>query len=591
MKIKELMKFLKQSFIDNKKIFLIVLLKSVFLSFSSLFLVVGLGTIVEQLLDGNNLISLLQPIFLYSFIPLIINLIATSLTFYIDYLTRISTNKIQYDYVDDALTVNYHYVQDGEILNLKRRSMSGHTIFYIDIIGQLLQQFFQIIGTIFLFSFMSPWYIIAIFIIQIIIIYLNYLKRKISFNFNNDITDSNRKLDYIYHVMTDYKYGKDIRINKGEPLLVQKANDICQKHYQISDCFYKKSHSIQFFYDFARLLLQIILYAYLTYLVFLSKITLSQYTILIGASFLFNNCIDQLSISYFKILDSLKYESILNEYKSIIGQKSDIHRTNLLDEISFDNKPFTLSFVDVSFTYPESNTEILKNINLEIKNNENIGIIGLNGAGKTTLIKLILRLYKPTKGKILLNKIDIQTIPLHQYLSFIGVVLQDYFIFAYSIKENIVFHQKENEKRLKQCIQESGLAEKINKLPYALDTVLYKELNDDGIELSGGENQKLAIARALYKQSKILIMDEPTSTLDPLAEHDIFTKFQSMTNNKLSILISHRLSFTAFCNKIYVLENGTIIEGGNHNELMINQKRYYELYMTQIHYYEEKENE
>ena len=212
MKIKELMKFLKQSFIDNKKIFLIVLLKSVFLSFSSLFLVVGLGTIVEQLLDGNNLISLLQPIFLYSFIPLIINLIATSLTFYIDYLTRISTNKIQYDYVDDALTVNYHYVQDGEILNLKRRSMSGHTIFYIDIIGQLLQQFFQIIGTIFLFSFMSPWYIIAIFIIQIIIIYLNYLKRKISFNFNNDITDSNRKLDYIYHVMTDYKYGKDIDV-------------------------------------------------------------------------------------------------------------------------------------------------------------------------------------------------------------------------------------------------------------------------------------------------------------------------------------------------------------------------------------------
>ena len=178
----------------------------------------------------------------------------------------------------------------------------------------------------------------------------------------------------------------------------------------------------------------------------------------------------------------------------------------------------------------KSNTEILKNINLEIKNNENIGIIGLNGAGKTTLIKLILRLYKPTKGKILLNKIDIQTIPLHQYsFSLIGVVLQDYFIFAYSIKENIVFHQKENEKRLKQCIQESGLAEKINKLPYALDTVLYKELNDDGIELSGGENQKLAIARALYKQSKILIMDEPTSTLDPLAEHDIFTKFQSMT--------------------------------------------------------------
>lgn len=587
MRIKDILRLIKHSYHTNKKLFVVILFKSFFMAFSSLFLVIGLGSIVEKLINREEFSSIIKTILFYSFIPLTINMITSTLNFYINYLIRMISNDIQYQYVDNALNINYHYVQDGQILNLKRKSMNGHSVFYVEKLGDLVQQIFQIFGIIFIFAFMTPLFIVIIITIQIIIVYLNNLKRNLTFKFNNDIVDSNRKLDYIYNIMTDYRYGKDIRVNKGEKLIVDKAIKNCNDYYSITNNYYKKSYFIEYIYEIVKIFMQLFMYGFFTYQFYLQNINISKYTVLISSTFLFSTCIDYLSNNYLKILDGLKYETLLNEYNDEIKKKSDISHTNNLQNINIDQNNLTLSFVNVSFAYPESNVEVLKNINIKINANEKIGLIGLNGAGKTTLIKLILRLYTPTKGKILLNDIDINQIPLKQYLSMIGVVLQDYFIFAYSIKENIIFNNKLEEDKLINCLAESGLNDKIKNLPYGIETILYKELCDEGIELSGGENQKLAISRAIYKSAKILIMDEPTSTLDPLAEYNIFSRFKSITNDKLAILISHRLSFTALCSKIYVLDKGIIIESGTHNELMMNKKKYYDLYITQINYYED----
>ena len=244
MRIKDILRLIKHSYHTNKKLFVVILFKSFFMAFSSLFLVIGLGSIVEKLINREEFSSIIKTILFYSFIPLTINMITSTLNFYINYLIRMISNDIQYQYVDNALNINYHYVQDGQILNLKRKSMNGHSVFYVEKLGDLVQQIFQIFGIIFIFAFMTPLFIVIIITIQIIIVYLNNLKRNLTFKFNNDIVDSNRKLDYIYNIMTDYRYGKDIRVNKGEKLIVDKAIKNCNDYYSITNNYYKKSNFI-----------------------------------------------------------------------------------------------------------------------------------------------------------------------------------------------------------------------------------------------------------------------------------------------------------------------------------------------------------
>lgn len=249
-----------------------------------------------------------------------------------------------------------------------------------------------------------------------------------------------------------------------------------------------------------------------------------------------------------------------------------------MSEIIFDN---------VCFAYPNTDHTILHNLSFTIKNGQKIGIVGLNGSGKTTLIKLILRLYTPTTGKILLNGVDINTIPLGQYLKRIGAVLQDFNIFAYSIRENIVFDKNISDDRLNNALDNSGFSEKVVTLKDGINTIISKELNEKGIELSGGEGQKLALARALYKDAGILILDEPTSTLDPIAEYQMFSSLHDISEGKTTLFISHRLSSTKFCDRIFVIQSGGIVEDGSHSELMKQGGIYADMFESQAKFYRE----
>jgi len=264
--------------------------------------------------------------------------------------------------------------------------------------------------------------------------------------------------------------------------------------------------------------------------------------------------------------------------------KSDISlNSDKNTKIDFEN--FVIKFDNVDFIYPDTKTEILKNINFEIKKGDKIGLVGLNGSGKTTLIKLLTRLYNPTKGKILLNDVDIKNIPLKEYTNFLTVVLQDFHLFASTIRENIILQNNFDEERFKFCIKESGLDNFVNSLEKHDETHLYKEIEGNGIELSGGNAQRLAIARAIYKNANLLIFDEPTSSLDPLTEYEIFRKLYNLVKNKTAILISHRLSSTKFCDKIVVLDKGKIVEIGSHKNLMQKHGLYSELFTLQANKY------
>lgn len=250
----------------------------------------------------------------------------------------------------------------------------------------------------------------------------------------------------------------------------------------------------------------------------------------------------------------------LKTYEEFI-KKPNMHYEGTLPIEKRDDNRYELSFKNVSFRYPGTDHDVLKNINLKFYIGQKVALVGLNGAGKTTLIKLLLRLYEPTEGEIDLNGIDIGKYDYEEYLHIFSVVFQDFQLFDFPLDENIAGGEKIDRDKMENVIAQVGLESLVGKLPEKEHTLLYHE-NGDGVALSKGEAQKVAIARALYKNAPFVILDEPTAALDPIAEAEIYENFDTLVGDKTAIYISHRMSSCKFCDRIVVLENGGIAEEG-----------------------------
>lgn len=250
---------------------------------------------------------------------------------------------------------------------------------------------------------------------------------------------------------------------------------------------------------------------------------------------------------------------------------------------------YVIEFRDVSFRYPDSNTYALEKINLRFRLGEKIAVVGENGSGKTTMIKLLCRLYDPTEGEILLNGIDIRQYRYEEYLKLFSVVFQDFKLLSFSLAQNISVATEYQSDKVEACLKKSGFYERLSRMPDGIETYLYKDFEESGVEISGGESQKIALARALYKDAPFIVLDEPTAALDPIAEAEIYTQFDHIVEDKGAIYISHRLSSCRFCDTIYVFEKGRIIQQGTHENLVdIADGKYHELWHAQAQYYAEK---
>ncbi len=268
------------------------------------------------------------------------------------------------------------------------------------------------------------------------------------------------------------------------------------------------------------------------------------------------------------------FKDFLSLPVGVSGEAEDVPRT----------EPMELRFEDVSFTYPRAESPTLRHLNLTLKPGEKLAVVGENGAGKTTMVKLLLRLYEPDEGRILLGGRDIRTLSPEAYASLFSVVFQDFRLFAFSVAENVALDRLERE-RLEKALEQAGLTETLAKLPQGADSLVSKQFDEKGVEFSGGERQKIAIARALYKGAPIVVMDEPTAALDPLAEAEIYDHLGALVGGRTALFISHRLSSCRFCDEVAVFEKGTVTQLGSHEALMAQDGPYRRMFSAQAKYY------
>jgi len=313
------------------------------------------------------------------------------------------------------------------------------------------------------------------------------------------------------------------------------------------------------------------------------KIGLGSFTMYVSSAINFTKSTVELGNSITTIGQMLGYLDPFMEFMALPNESEQKCK------VPFSGEVESIKFENVSFSYPKSDVIVLDDISFEINKNEKISIVGLNGAGKTTLIKLICRLYHPTSGKIYINGHDIFEYDYDSYMKVIATVFQDYKLFAFSIDENITCDaQNSNENKVMQLIKDVGLEQKIKELPNGIASMFGKAYDEEGIEMSGGQGQKVAIARALYKDASLIILDEPTSALDPLAEAEIYENFNNLVGSKTAIYISHRMSSSVFCDKILIIDGGKVSDFDTHSNLMKKKESlYYKLFTSQAVNYSE----
>lgn len=279
--------------------------------------------------------------------------------------------------------------------------------------------------------------------------------------------------------------------------------------------------------------------------------------------------------------------SYLTQAFEFLDIPNNMYQGSLTVEKRRDRK-YEVEFRDVSFQYPGSKTYALRHVNMKFEVGKRLAVVGMNGSGKTTFIKLLCRLYDPTEGEILLNGIDIRKYSYMEYMMLFSVVFQDFKLFALPLGENVAGAAEYDGERVKDCLEKAGFAERLTEMPDGLKTYLYKDYDNEGVNISGGEGQKIAIARALYKDAPFIILDEPTAALDPIAEAEIYSKFDEIAGDKTTIYISHRLSSCKFCDEILVFHEGSVIQQGTHASLVADDSgKYHELWHAQAQYYTE----
>ena len=416
---------------------------------------------------------------------------------------------------------------------------------------------------------------------------INYIYRKKTFDYVRRRSKDRRQMEYYAGVVVNKDLVKEVRLMDLSDRFIDSYRGVFKRYYKgvrrlvLQEGFWHISVSL------FTILANAALFAYVAYRVYLGEMELGQYSLYTGAL--------TSILSYVNTLinhTATVYEGTLFIDNMMVFMREEI---KIVPTLAEPRRPVRgahhiIEFKGVSFSYPGTDRPVLHDVNIRLESGKNTVLVGLNGAGKTTLIKLLTRLYDPTEGVILLDGYDLREYDVRALYDLFGIIFQDFGKYAFSVADNIAFgdvRREPDEERIRAAAEESSAAEFISHLPDGYDTPLMRYFEENGIELSIGQWQKLSIARAFYKDSDILILDEPTASLDPLAEQEVFDQFTRLSEGKITVFVSHRLSGATTAAQIVVLEYGRVIECGTHTDLMEKGGRYRELFTTQAARYVE----
>ena len=434
-------------------------------------------------------------------------------------------------------------------------------------------------------SFASPWLVPILTVAPIVNVLSVRAYNKWEYAHRDKVTDLGQKLWHVQKLPDDFAVAKDIRIYSMASWLRECFNDLCEEQTMWD----RKTAKRKFLSRIADLLVILIrdggAYALLIHMFYQGEISVDQFVLYFAAISSFASWVDGI-ISCWNKLHTVSLQ--LCDFREFIEYPESDGSGNAKAADHMGVEP-EVEFRHVNFRYDGAEEDTIHDLSFTIHRGEKLALVGLNGAGKTTLVKLLCGLYQPTSGDVLLNGVSIKEFKRDDYYQLISPVFQEVKTAFFSLAETVSGNslEKTDLKRAENCIRQAGLGEKMDALPEGILTKLNKKVNQKGTELSGGEAQKLMLARALYKDAPLLVLDEPTAALDPIAESRIYTEFNRMAEHKTALFISHRLASTSFCDRILLLEKGDILEEGSHDQLIAANGKYKELYDIQSCWYQE----
>jgi len=459
----------------------------------------------------------------------------------------------------------------------------------------LIQGFFAIIISIivlfpllqesFLFnSWGIIYYILFVLVLTGVLVYFNVCK--LMTHFHNLLDKASNAKDnkigffFVFNKGIDYKMGKDVRLYNAKQLIWSSAEATIRSSKKFSEKASTVHGMMEGTKGLAKSLIQGGAYLFVGLRALSGAVGLGEVIRYAGTIYQLSNAITTFIEHTSALYKTAERQQSTMDYFNI--PKVFYHGTIPVEKR--DDNEYKIEFRNVSFKYPGSDEYVIRNLSLELIVGQRMAVVGMNGSGKTTIIKLLCRLYDPTEGEITLNGVDIKKYDYSEYMNIFSVVFQDFKLFSFSLGQNIASDNDYNADKIDHCLSLSGMEERMESMNH--NTPLYKDYDDDGVEVSGGEAQKIAIARALYKDAPFFILDEPTAALDPIAEYEVYSKFNDIIGNKTAIFISHRLSSCRFCHDITVLHEGQIIQRGGHDELVADESgKYFELWNAQAQYY------
>lgn len=577
-----------------------LLFHMLFSAISIFFVPILIKLVIEQIELSRGIWNLLIMILLYTGVTLFLEFINGVLQSQgwwriihcrMRFLTKIMRKTLTMDYqkLENPNVLNGYY-RAMNAVNDENKGIEGmiHSFLKLGIL------FLQALVAAIILSTLNPLLVLIMFgIVLLQFLPIDRTKKKDKKEVWDALSPYFRKLHYFNTMTKDFEYAKDIRIYQMADWIYERWCDVnksMQRILRYSRNLWIRCHSIL---QILKMIQEGILYTWLIYSVLYGNLSIANFTLYLASVKSFTMAVEEF---FWKVAVIKNQSAEVNDFREFLEYEEESRkalRTVAQVLSSQAGKQLEFTFDKVSFHYEGQETYALREVSFTIKSGERLAVVGVNGAGKSTLIKLLCRLYEPSEGRILLNGIDIREFDKEDYFTLFSPVFQNVELYAFPMAENVSMKTPEetDSLRAEEMLKRAGLTKKLDELPEGVHTQLLKIIQENGTDLSGGERQKLALARALYKDAPVVLLDEPTAALDALAEYQLYQDFDSLIGGKTAVYISHRLASTRFCDRIALFFDGRLTEYGTHEELIRQKGDYAKLFDAQAKYYKETAEE